>query len=268
MPSPITNRILFGGGNYDPDSLSYFARLPAGISNTTKTAIDIFIRGVKIDNSLTTLASGFDYMHILGGLGSATNAVINVISSSFTHLPVNTPTWANTGYTGNGATSYLNSQYTPSTSAIVLSQNDNFLATYTRTNAQTGYSSGTINAAATIGLQVLPRFTDDTFRIRNNSATFGSLANTDSRGFFVSQRIDVTNIHNWKNGVSVLTTASASVGLSDVPIWHLANNFNNVIQLPSTIEQSFDCVGKATVINQAKLYTRVQTLGTALGWAV
>lgn len=263
MPNPVINkRVVLGRSvSYDAEALSFFNRLPNPISSIIKGYINTYFVAIKSHNSLASLADGIDFMHFSGGLGTEANGKINAINSSFYLVPQSSPTWANTGYTGDGIASYLKTQYTPSTNATVFSQNDAFFAIYIRTNNQGGRDGGCQDPLNR--LDIISRFIDDNhYGGVNGGLAF--VATADSRGLNVSERI-AGNINLWQNGSIVNTSADPSTGLCAQDIYLLGYNNTGVLLGPSTKEQCFDVIGKATKIDQAHFYTITQTLMTQLG---
>ncbi len=250
---------------YDVDAQAYFDRLPDGLSAEQKGYISAWIAGIKADNSLTNLSDAFDCLYLLGGVTTEANAKINLISASFPIVTVNSPTWASTGYTGDGLTSYLKLSYTPSSDAIVLVLDDALLISYQRLNIGSAYSIGALDLAGN-RFQQLPMFTDGNSYSAIESSGFGTAANSSPQGLTLCNRVNNTQHKIYQEGVLLQTFSLASSGLPSVEIYGLGNNFNDTLQLPTVNEISLLGAGKGTKIAQASFHTRTDLLATQLGF--
>ena len=178
----------------DPDAASYLsgATDPVFIS-----AVNDFFLGVKADGNYTKIDAMW-----LPAAETQTIANRNLKNpATFTLTAVNAPTWTQyQGYTGNGTTQYLNTNFNVSTNGVAYTQNSNSFGFYSRTNiAQASADAGLyVSGNETI---INTRWTDNTFYGRNNgSSPYVTFSTTDSRGLYVMQRPNGTTTRAFKNG--------------------------------------------------------------------
>jgi len=223
--------------------------------------INEFIAGCKVD----AIWNGLDRWAMLAVERQA-QARVYLNSPSATQITeVNSPTFtAKQGYTGNGTSSYLNANYNTN-SGTNYTQDSASIGGYQRTNA-VGFFALIANWSGTspvIDAHCYPRHTGDLQLCKVNAATGGNKTNTDSRGFFSSVRPDSANIVPYKNGVSLGATAVASTGKPNVVLYILARNGNGTADSFNAGQAAAAYSGNG-VIDQAKLYTRVQNYMTRI----
>lgn len=196
-------------------------------------------------------------------------SIVNPTSAALTEN--NAPTWtAKQGYTGNGSTMYLDMNYTPSVHGSNYTQNSSCIFIYNRTsraanaNIEMGCNDGTRVS------NVRARFTADFIRGTHNSgsAVNASATISDSAGFTSIVRDASANVKFFKNGAQVGTTvANVSTGLPTNDFFVFASNNSGTAGNFSSDQISIVGIGGGG-INQATLYTRIQTFATAIGFNV
>src|SRR3972149_572403 len=93
---------------------------------------------------------------------------------------VNAPGWiAKQGYTSNGTTSYLNTNFNPATQGVNYTQNSGLFGIYVRTNVSEIKEDMGFTSTTGDGSLIRTRVSDN-FTVRINAATNFSFANTDS----------------------------------------------------------------------------------------
>jgi len=254
-------------GNFDADTKLWLAQCGTRPSNAVVSAVDTFIRQCKVDGNWSLLDRFWLFAQDVQA-----NARISIVNPSSTNITeVNSPTFnANQGYTGNGTTSYLRSAFIPSSNGINYTLNSASLFLYSRTNnAENKINMGGSSFGSLGNIYVIPRFSDDKFygRINESSANFISVANTDGRGLFVARRTASNATALYKNGVSVATDTDTSNSLCNVELYILGYNNNGSLLSPATKQIAIAGVGSGS-IEQAKFYTAVQNLATAIGFSV
>jgi hypothetical protein len=141
---------------------------------------------------------------------SAAACAQNLKSSSFTGTFTAGWTFASTGVTPNGTSAYMNTGLIPSTS---LSLNSGHISIYIRTNIERadcdfGADSGTGALIAPEQI-ILSRFTGLGFAAAYGTYN-GAVANSDSRGLFITNRNSLTNTTSFKNNTKVRDVAQTS----------------------------------------------------------
>ncbi len=256
------NSVTRSFNKYDPDAQAFFNRTPTQYDAAHKQAISDFIRGIKSDNGYTSLSQMCDVMYFIGS-PTVDNSVINVVSPSFTALPINSPGFiANQGYTSDGLTSYIDTQYIPSLNATALSLNDFGIIIFHRTSntingVEGSFSNTTESAIFTFNNTISFVINDLT-----GSTTFTAVGNS---GLLSAARINLTTANGYINGAQVLTYNSNSISLPTISIYILARNNNSMADTFTNSQESFCCLTKGT-INQAAFNTRFQTLKAAFSW--
>lgn len=253
------------GKSYDPDAQAFFNRTPTQYNTTHKQAISDFIAGIKSDNGVSHLSDICDVMYFLGS-PTSDNSVLNVVSSSFTALPVNSPTFvSNQGYTSNGLTSYINTQYDASSMMNAVSINDFGLYIFLRTDVSEITNECGISDGGGNFLLFTPRITS-TFAYINSNITTGSCGTTiTTLGLFSGIRKISTNQEAWQNGIKVGQDNTASSGIPTGNIYLLCRSNSGIASSFSTKQQAFFAIIKGS-IGQAQFNIRFQTLKTAFGW--
>lgn len=268
-------KFVFGGSyasfTFDPDAEAYFAANTAITLDADKLAIDAFYKGLKADGIYTKIKAMY-----LPKWGAATNDKWNLIDPQDTNAAfrlafVGGVTHSTSGVTFNGTNGAANTFLAPST----LTNNDTHLSAYSRTNtagtfADMGASAPSPTFIPLIGFYA--RTATNLFAVRMYDYTAGKTletGNTDSRGFFVGNRVNSTGLNNWKNGinqggttytnVSDITTVTQNIHLGCI-------NLNGTLSQFSNRQYAFFSIGNGlTNADNLAFYNRVNTLMTYFG---
>jgi hypothetical protein len=172
------------------------------------------------------------------------------------------------GVTGNGINASANTFLTQN----LLSVNSTHISTYSRTNVQEGSidigCAGNLVLGSLSGLHQSPRFTGLGAFYRQNLNGTPAVANTDSRGFYLSTRQGATLSKMFKNGTQIITSTlpvlNASPVADSIKILSMENSVF-VSQFYSTRNIAFATIGAAVSDALAALmYTDIQAFQTAL----
>lgn len=207
--------MLMSGSDYkNKETTVYLASLTTPISPTYAATLDSFITKVKDSLSITSLSSKFDVMYDLGGY-SQEQSLKNLVKRSSDATAVNSPTWTQwQGFGGDTNTvRYVNTNYNPNNDKITYAQTSNAFGVYVRTDANGAYADIGVNDA-TPQSYIYPRLTD-LFYFTNLSAINQTVANTDSRGFFITSRTASNLTSGYKNGD---TLATSSINSAATPV--------------------------------------------------
>jgi hypothetical protein len=229
--------------------------------------INELIAGMKVDGNWTKL----DRLAILATEQQAQAKVYLNSPSSTAISEVNSPTFtAKRGFTGNGSSSYLNANYTPSSGTKLL-QDDACAGVYCRTNSlATVTDLGSISASPTIRLYLQIRrtnTTDDWWISGMNANTDNSgvkITNTNSAGFHTIVRTVSTEFTSQRNGSSLGTSTVTSNGRPSVTMYICALN-NNGTAAGFSARQIAAALMGAGSINQSNLNTRITNYMTRIG---
>lgn len=234
---------------------------------TLTSAEETYLR--TFETSMGADLAEFDrlYIHGLSNEIAAKTSFVNPTSTMIT--AVNSPTFTpNVGYQGNGSTSYLNSNFTPSTQAVKSTQSSSSIFIYSRTDV----AANNIDIGAIDGSNksfIYTRYSNGScFYPINISTAVGSPSTSvaNSLGLSVAN-INSTTISLNKNGVQLVSTTITPVAIPSIPFYLLAANNNSTAVEYSARQISVSGIGSG-IINQTTFYNAVQALGTSIGWAV
>ena len=189
-------------------------------------------------------------------------------NSSFDLTAVNTPTFtADRGYAGNGTTSYLNTNWAPSTNAVNFTQDAASFGQY----INGGTSAVDVNCPFGIfganSIYLIPRFTGDVTRMRVNTGTSQNVGSVStSYGFSCAQRTSSTANEVFKNGASLGTASQASAGLAAVNAYIGGLNNAPSLTLPTNHRHALNYFGaNLSTAQHAAFYAIAQTYMVAVG---
>lgn len=244
---------------YDPLTTTWLTYVTSP-SQQTIYAVDAFFKQLRADGNLA-----IDYL-FLTAQDQQANAKISLFNpGTFTYTEVGTPTWAaNLGYTGNGSSMYLQTNYTDSTSGINFVLNSGAMGCYTR------LSKGTQTAVAmgsddnTHASYIYLNIATAGKRMIINALTNTDYANTNTQGLTVAQRTASNANAIWLNGTQLTTSTVASVGYSTKADYLMCLNYNGT---PAQYETNqFALFFKSGGgLNMATFYSAVNLLMTNIG---
>lgn len=190
---------------------------------------------------------------------------------------VASPNWtANQGYSGNGSTSYLNSNYIMSTHGANYVQNNSSFGVYSRTNIAGAYIDiGSYDGGGARRAYFYIRRSDVPFNNKSISALNTAIDNsasaptvTDSRGLFSLARTISTAYVTYKNGISIGGSSLNSTTLTTNSNFILGLNTSvATLSTPSARQLSMAYFGSGN-INQLSFYNIFQEFATNQGFNV
>jgi len=247
-------------GQFDADAQAFFDRVTTAggtLSTTEKNAVNTLVIQMKTDGIWTKMKAIYPMVG-----ASAAACAQNLKSSSFTGTFTSGWTFASTGVTPNGTSAYLNSGLVANGN---ISQNSCHISYYSRTdNALLAVIMGTYIPNATY---LTARFAAaGAWHANNSTERPDNLTEwTDSRGFFVSNRISSSGMSVFRNTIKQSDNTLSSTGLSNLSIWIGAQNNNGSPRLPTNKECAFSSIGDGLTDTQASnFYTAVQSFQTTL----
>jgi hypothetical protein len=166
LPRIIRQTAAFGGTGYDPDAQAYFAAMSVQPDATRKGLINDYIVGLKTDGVWSLL----DLVYLLASHDSQA-AGLNAKTPASNVITVNGTCTFTTdgGYTSNGTTGYLDTNFNPATAGGNWTQNSASLFSWV--NATTSDTASTTQATwgnTVAGAYILPLRTSGTFRTMLN----------------------------------------------------------------------------------------------------
>lgn len=189
-------------------------------------------RKIIINNLVAALLSAgiwnlLDLLYVLAAADSQIARLNFVSPATFTAAEVNALTFvADRGYTGDGATSRLNTAWIPSTNGVNFIQDNASMWVWSRSTGTEAISC-VGNNSGTIHCMINPRSAGNTVNlVRINDATNGTAgANTDGIGFYGVQRTSAAAKRAFRNGTQSGTDiAQASTGVANLAQWICASD--------------------------------------------
>jgi len=246
-----------GGVVLDPDTVTLLAAMTEQPTAALANLIDVTIKGLKADG---VYALG-DCLWVRGVHASQAGC-LNWIKRAHDSTPVNAPTFTpKQGFTGDGISSYLNNNYTPS------AHTDNFKQTTAslfimQMNVGDISSSIKVGAINTTTRRIeLNNNPSGNELIRLNSTTTPTNTQVNhNNGDYVGYTLTGGAIQGYKNGsvegLNVAITQGTLVGKS---LLSLARNGTTVVDGYNNGQESVLWLGDAlTATQQLALYTRMK----------
>lgn len=249
------------GTSVDTDAQAYFDRVSAAggsLSVTEQNAVNTLTLSLKSAGIWTLMKAIYP---MVGASAAACSQ--NLKSSSFTGTFSSGWTFASTGITANGSSTFMDTALTPSTSLSLISGH---ISIYIRTDVDEakcdfGTTNGSFGASDEILL--MSRFTGLGF-VPVYTQYGGAVANSDSRGFFITNRNSTTNTGGFKNSTKVINSAQFASVLPPLPFAIGCQNATSKTRFASK-QYAFASIGDGLTDTQATdFYTSVQAFQTSL----
>ena len=253
-----------GGVLYDADALAFMTA--ASITdNTQKTAINTLVTDLKAYNIWAKMKALYPFVG-----GSATSHKYNLKDPRDLDVAYRLEffggwTHSSNGALPNGTTAYADTKINENT---VMTLNSQHLSYYSRTDILGAYvDMGLWDSTLLIGSQMLSRVvypSSDSFTgyLQDGNNTY--VANTDSRGLFVMNRISSSVLKLQKN--STISSFTSNVGAkSNLNFFIGARNLIGAASLYTPRESAFASIGDGLSDTEASdFYTAVQAYQTTL----
>lgn len=224
--------------NYSAETQQYFNRLAVLPGSDTLIKIAEFIDSLKQNGTWLKI----DEMWLLANKTSA-NALVG-LKNKKNCVSVNSPSFSiYRGFTSNGTTSYLSTQFNLGTEGVNYTQNSASIGVYSRTNASDLglHDMGCVNSGT--DRVFLQSRSGTNFAGRINDADGDVISNSDSRGFFIINRSGGSATQYYKNGTNLKNGTTSSTAVPSMVIYILCRNGNGTPADFSTKQLSFAFVG-------------------------
>lgn len=251
----------------DPDAAALIARMTVVPGAARAGLIDATVRALKGAGVWAKL----DLLYCLAA-HDAQAARLNWVQTGFTLTPVNSPVFtADRGYAGDGATSYLDSGWVPSTEAIRYALDSASMGAWLNAGTDAATSGvASIGALGANGSFINPREAANHIRGRLNSgATVSGTGTVASRlGLTAVTRSGAANTAYYRGNALDSTAASASTALPSVALFLCGFNNSGVLggAIDNRIAFAFAGAGLSGA-EMAALHSAAQTYLAALGAA-
>lgn len=224
-------------------------------------------RKTLIDNLVGSLKSAgiwaqLDTFYAMAAADSQAGKINWKSPGTFDLIAVNTLTFtADRGFTGDGSTSRLRTQYTPSTNGVNYTLNSASIWLWSLTSGQN--TTQDIGMSGAQGAYISCRDTTDKFASRLNDGTPSAIANADGSGFFSFQRTDSASRKATRNGALLGTANTASTSIAASEMWICGRNGSGF----SNRQQSIAAFGASLNGLEGTFYTAVLTYMQGIGAA-
>jgi hypothetical protein len=254
----------------DAAQTTAFLARTSGLNGTETAAYRALINGMVSDGTFTLM----DFLYIFA-TNTTTTANLNLCSTAFFITTTAAPSFvSDVGYTGNGTTQFLNTNFNPATSGVQVSSNSNSLGVYiTNSRAASGSQTdmGCQNAAGTIFTYINALSDSTGINAELNSFTFpASFATAATPAGFSALTRNATTLSAYKNNSSTALSPSpesdTALGLPSNPYYLLAFNANGTVSSPAPDTMTSAFAGAGLTGAQFLLVSnRINSFMTALG---
>lgn len=203
-----------GGTSYSAEATALFARMSVAPDATRKGHINTLIVALKNAGVWTKL----DALYIFAA-HDAQAARLNWVSTSYDASAVNSPTFTtDRGYTGDGATSYLDYQFNPATAGGKFAQNSAHMAMWTDSTTSTATQIDMGHGRS----RICSRSAAATAMTRGNAGSDDLPAITAASGWTCWSRLLSTEYEAARNLEAHTTITRTSAALLSLPFYGLA----------------------------------------------
>lgn len=271
--------ILFGkrraaaGYSYtNAEAATLVAAMSSAPDDTRKGQIDTCIGAIKTAGAWTKL----DCLWLWAGHDSQAGLLDWKRLSDAT--AVNSPTFTtDRGFTGDGSTSYINTNFTPSTDGVNYTLNSACMGAYLNAGTDTAVSGpnsiGAASGGGTINARVEPWRSStpgSTVRARVNDGTATTVGTVATRfGLTAVNRSGASAVQIYRNGASIGTSTAASSNVPSIDVYALG--FNNGGALGGANDNRIAAAfvgGSLTSTEHADLFTAIEAYLDAVGAGV
>lgn len=251
---------------FDADAETYFAAAATPPDTTRKGHINTLVLALKSSSVWTKL----DFLYLFAAHEEQLSLVNLKAPGTFNALKVNTPVHVvDDGWTCSGASSSLNTQFTPSTASGQWALNSAHMGVWSRTNGSTTtVSMGARTATGDNETLLIPRTTTNLIVRMNQDVQSGNAASDGSSlGHTMVVRSASNVVRAYRNGVDTAGHTAASTALATVAIHVGAYNSGGTPESFNTTYQYAAAHGGAALdaTESDALYDALAAYMTAVG---
>jgi hypothetical protein len=251
------------GNLFDPATNVLLAALTGIYDDTRKFNIDTLIRALKTAGVWST----YDVLCI-AGLNSADSLINWKNPGTFNSSLVNSPSFtADRGFTGNGTSSYINTNFNPVTAGGNFSLNSAHLGLYCRTDSNPALARdmGARTAFNSDESVLILQETGNAFAGLNSNGVDGG-ASGDSDGYWSSSRTASNAVVLIRNGSGFASSSRTSSAMPNLNIYVGAvNSSGSPLGYTARQYTAWSIGGGLTGTQLADEYTVIQAYMTAIG---
>jgi hypothetical protein len=243
----------------DADAASFFSRVYAAggaLSYTEVSATETLVASLKANSLWTPMKAIYPMVG-----ASAAACAQNLKSSSFTGTFSSGWTFASTGVTPNGTSAYMDTFLTPSTNLI---SGNTHASIYNRTNTVGTKADLGCGSSVNNEFLIASRFTGDLAYPIIGGVTYPSYSNNDSRGMWILNRQNTSNIQYYNRSTKVIDSAQTNAMSTNSIFISAQNSFAGTTRYNDR-QCAFASIGDGLTDTQASnFYTAVQAFQTTL----
>lgn len=231
------------------------------VSVGRKTVVNNLITGLKADGTWVKL----DRLWLFAAENSQ-SALIDLVALTEA-LPVGVTFTLNRGYAGNGSSQYIRTLFNAATQGVNWTVSSAHIAAWDNTDRAQGPGVMT-GVQDDLSVSDLMPFNGSGIvtRINNGLGSYGTLANSTSKGCFIGQRNAGTETESFYNGVSCGTTSDSRNTVVSLPFYVCARSNNGDASSYTTDQVSMVSYGGRFIGTQAlTYYNRLRAYMTAVG---
>jgi lysophospholipase L1-like esterase len=232
--------------------ITYITGLATPLGSIQKGLLNTLLGSVKSGLGITNWSEVFDVFYVFAGETSE-SALKNLVKNAHHATLVNAPVFtAGRGFAGNGTSSYINTNYNPSTQAVNYLLNSAAIGLFSNTGAaSTSLDMGARTTSTTNRIVLATRYNDAFLGHLNTSNVAAGFANTNGSGNYIITRTGANVQEDYLNGVNVKSETDASTALPNTNIVIGAMNTAGTISLYSARQYSFAYAGRG--LSQAEV---------------
>jgi hypothetical protein len=230
------------------------------VTNSEKSRLTTF------ETSLGSDILEFDRLWIHGLSNNIAARTSFVNPGSFLLTLINAPLFTPyLGYTGDGLTTGIDTNYNPRTQGVKYTLNNCTGFSYINNNVIGGSAFGSydnVNAGAFL----YPQFTSNQPVYYANSIATGSIGTGNSKGLSTVNRTGLASLNLYKSGILNASSTISSTAIPNLNMFLLGANY---LGLFAPIAGTISATGfGSSNYNQLNFYNSLQALATSLGWNV
>lgn len=247
------------GVSYDSDAQAIFAAFTTPPDAARKALINAYVAGLKADGVWAVL----DVLYVMAAADSQAATINWRAPASFALVGVNSPGFTtDRGYTGNGTSSRLRTQYTPSVNGVNYTQDSSSCWLFSLSNTQSNNNDIGSATAPRVNLNVRNATDQSSGDINNAAGVTMNVSNTNGIGFFGIQRRAAADRRLWANGTQLgATSTTASTAVASQEQWVCGTNSATF----SARQQAVAAWGASLAGLESAFYNRTLTYLQAVG---
>lgn len=220
-----------------------------GQSDAQITALDTLVKNWKNHLGINLLTDVWDIAYILGGETQACS-LRNLAKRAHDCTSTDMPTFtALEGFSGNGTTQYLDTNFNPATQGVRMQQDDASLFVYSRSNvSEDAVEVGCQTTAGAAAFYLSFNYSGVSIHGFNSGSGVRGTATVPSTGMKSGSRAAANNEKHIVNGILIDDNAIAHSVVPSFNIFICGLNNNGALALPSTKQLSFVAGGRALTV--------------------